>query len=284
MFGLATLVFLLVLFTLLYALYRRRGADGVAEPTPVHSTRWIVAGGVALPVVVLIFLFILTLRTMAAFAATQPGLTVEVIGHEWWWEVRYPDQRITTANEIHIPAGQPVLFKVTSADVNHSLWVPQLHGKIDLIAGQINSIMIQADRPGTYRGQCAEYCGMEHALMAFLVIADSPAQWTAWVDQQRQPLPAATDERTVKAEQVFATKCAQCYALQGTGATSDVGPDLTHLASRRTLAAGVLQNTPDNLANWIITPRSFKPGAKMPPIQLDKASLQAIVAYLERLK
>jgi cytochrome c oxidase subunit 2 len=199
--------------------------------------------------------------------------------------VRYPASGFVTANEIHIPVGQPVRFELASEDVVHNLWVPELLGKFDLIPGKTNVTWIQADQPGEYMGLCAEYCGIQHARMRFVVIAVPPEQFAAWLDGQRQPAAAPTDSPQLRGQQVFlAADCGTCHTIAGTNIAERVGPDLTHLASRRTLGAGSLANNRGNLAGWLLNPQSIKPGNKMPPTALSGEDLQALLAYLESLK
>jgi cytochrome c oxidase subunit 2 len=228
--------------------------------------------------------FVVMLHDMAALSAAgrDPTLTVEVTGHDWWWEVRYPDRHVTTANEIHILVGQPVRLVLRSADVIHSFWVPQLAAKTDLIPGKTNVTWLQARVAGTYRGQCAEYCGLQHAHMALLVVADPPEAFAAWVRQQRATATAPGAPLAASGRAVFErSSCAACHSIGGTTARGTIGPNLTHLGSRHTIGAGTLPNTPDNLAAWITDPQAAKPGAAMPPQPLTPQELRALVAYLE---
>jgi cytochrome c oxidase subunit 2 len=207
----------------------------------------------------------------------------------WWWEVQYADtsvhDRFTTANEIHVPVGEPVLFLLTSSDVIHSMWVPNLAGKKDLIPGYTQSFWFRADTAGTYRGQCAEFCGHQHAKMAMFIIAEPRDQYQQWVASQRDTAWAPADSVAEHGRQVFMTgTCAMCHSIEGTSAGSHAGPDLTHLASRRTIAAGTLPNTRGNLAGWIVDPQRIKPGAKMPPNFLRPDDLDALLTYLQSLK
>jgi cytochrome c oxidase subunit 2 len=227
-------------------------------------------------------------RTLSAQPGAHP-LTIEVTGHQWWWEVQYADTsahgRFTTANEIHVPIGRPVLFLLSASDVIHSIWVPNLGGKKDLIPGYTQSVWFQADTPGVYRGQCAEFCGLQHAKMAMFVIADPPAQYDRWASQQRETASTPTDSVQRRGREVFmTTTCAMCHAIEGTEAGSHNGPDLTHLASRRTIAAGTLPNTRGHLAGWIVDPQGIKPGVRMPPNTLTPNDLDALLTYLQSLK
>jgi cytochrome c oxidase subunit 2 len=283
MLALATLIFVGVLGLLLLALFRRRDAAG--QGRPADGRLFIVGGGIALPLTVLTALFALTLWTMSALAAPATTLTVRVTGWQWWWEVHYPDEGFYTANEIYIPVGRPVRLELASGDVVHNFWVPELQGKFDLVPGRTQATWLQADEPGVFQGMCAEYCGMQHAKMRFVVVALPPDEYAAWAERQRQPAPAPADELALRGQQIFlGSACVYCHAVAGTNATSRFGPDLTHLASRRTIAAGVLANNRGNLAGWILNPQTLKPGNKMPPTALDGEELQALLAYLESLE
>ncbi len=301
MLGLGTAVWVLVMVLLVVSLFRKRRTQEQAE-SPIQIEReharatnvWIIGGGIVLPVVVLSIVFAFTvnaMRALGALAATVPadGLTVEITGHQYWWSVRYPDQPMTTvfttANELRIPVGQPVTVRLTSADVIHSFWVPELHGKLDLIPGRVNTLVIQADRAGDYLGLCAEFCGIQHAKMGFVVVAEPADQFAVWLAQQAQPAAEPTDPLAIAGRQVFlGSRCVYCHAVAGTPAAADVGPDLTHLASRRTLAAAALPNTRGHLAGWLVDPQHIKPGNKMPPSDLTSDDLQALLAYLEGLR
>jgi cytochrome c oxidase subunit II len=215
---------------------------------------------------------------------------VRITGHQWWWEVQYPDavpsNTFTTANEVHIPVGKLVKFEIRSMDVIHSFWVPNLHGKKDMIPGHDTSLWIKPDRVGTFVGECAEFCGLQHAKMRFTVVVDPPEQYAAWLEAQRKP--AANPQTTEQEEgrQVFMTRgrCFMCHSVVGTPAMSRLGPDLTHIASRPTIAAGTLPNTPGHLAGWIVDPQGIKPGSRMSQNPLAPADLQNLLAYLKSLK
>ena len=291
LFSVASFVVVLVTVLLLVALFRKRRDDS-ADPQ-LHSDRerglmWFVGLlGAAFPIAVLGTLmgFNIYTENVITARAQAPTRVIEVIGHRWWWEVIYPQEGITTANELHIPAGESVQIKVTTKDVIHSFWVPQLNGKIDTIPGQTNTISIQADQPGAFRGQCGEYCGLQHAKMAFWVVADAPEDYQAWVSQQRLAAPNPKGGNALKGQQIFlGSACVYCHAIKGTNASSRLGPDLTHLASRRTIGAGALPNTEGNLAGWIVNPQTVKPGNKMPPMYLEAHDLQSLLAYLKTLE
>jgi cytochrome c oxidase subunit 2 len=216
-------------------------------------------------------------------------LTIEITGHQWWWEIRYLDADasniFSTANEIHIPVGVPVTFNLRAADVIHSFWVPNLSGKKDLIPGKLASIWLQADRPGSYRGQCAEYCGAQHAHMALWIIAESQDQFEVWRRNQMQSaLPTAGDSQR-RGQQVFlSSSCVMCHAINGTPAGSNVGPNLTHVGSRSMIAAATLQNTREHLQQWVTNSQAIKPGNKMPQNDLAADDLQALLDYLQSLR
>jgi cytochrome c oxidase subunit 2 len=293
LFGVTATVFVLVLIALVAALAARRSAREGDPGHPSGERRRFRAVAVAtgLTVAVLLGLLVASVSTGRALASlTAPqALTLEVVGHQWWWEVHYldPDSSgsFVTANEIHIPVGKPILIRTIGRDVIHSLWIPNLHGKRDLIPGHSSVIWLQADRPGLYRGQCAEFCGWQHAHMALDVYADPPDRFAAWVAAQRQSAPAPKTPLDQRGEQVFlAAPCPLCHTVQGTGANGQNAPDLTHLASRRTLAAGTLPNTRDALAGWILDPASAKPGNHMPATSLDPGDLQALLSYLGTLR
>jgi cytochrome c oxidase subunit 2 len=237
--------------------------------------------------VVLSGVLALTVNTLLALSAPAEAddTVVEVIGHQFWWEVRYPQHNVLTANEIHIPAGVPVRVHLGSQDVIHSFWVPELHGKLDMIPGQTNSFWLQADNPGEYKGICAEFCGTQHAKMLFLVVAQPPDEFAAWLEQQQQPAAVPAEPLAQQGLQVFlAAGCVECHAVRGTDATGNLGPDLTHIASRRTLGAGILPNNPGNLGGWIADPQHIKPGNLMPDSPLTGEELQALLAYMATLR
>jgi cytochrome c oxidase subunit 2 len=265
------------------------GPDSAPVERPVADTSWITIG-VGISAFVLFLSAVWTMATLAQIGRPpqEPAFTVEVIGHQWWWEIRYvsdqPARNFTTANEIHIPVGETVAVKLISRDVIHSFWVPALGGKTDLIPGQTNVTWMEADKPGVYRGQCAEYCGLQHAHMALTVVAQAPEAFEAWRSAQLEPAPEANTERVQAGLTAFIQKCGICHTVRGTRAKGIVGPDLSHLMERRTLAAGTLSNTPGNLAGWIADPQHVKPGNKMPQPQLSAAELLSILAFLKTLE
>ncbi|MDQ6828187.1 MAG: cytochrome c oxidase subunit II [Gemmatimonadota bacterium] len=276
---------------LLVALARKRHEQSGEVQRLGRPLPWIVVGGVVLPAIILVPAFAYTVYTQARIAdpPSRPAATIHVIGHRWWWEVRYvgggADQTVVTANEIHVPVGQPVQLELTSDDVIHSFWVPRLAGKMDLIPGQRNTMWLRADSAGTYWGQCAEYCGLQHAHMDFIVVADAPAAYAAWRTAQLAAATAPSDSLTKRGLAVFlGSPCATCHAIRGADALGRIGPDLTHLQSRQTLGAGALSNTRANLAQWIADAQSIKPGSGMPPIALPLSDSRALLAYLETLR
>jgi cytochrome c oxidase subunit 2 len=283
-----TAVYVLVMIALLAGIARRRREVEVVDER--HLGRW-VGGATAVSIVVLLGLLVASVSTSSALEslARPDALSIDLVGYQWWWQVKYsnpqPSRQVTTANEIHIPVGQPVRIRATSRDVIHSFWVPALHGKKDLIPGHDTELWIRADWPGIYRGQCAEFCGWQHAHMALLVIAESPGQFTVWLEGQRRLGTPPASPLQERGRAVFESQaCPLCHTVQGTGAAGSAGPDLTHLASRRTLAAGTLANTPGNLGGWIADPQSIKPGNRMPAVALGSDDLGALLAYLEVLR
>lgn len=248
----------------------------------------ILGGGVAAPFVVALALTTWGLMVdRTVLAAGEDDLVIEVTGHRWWWEVHYPDYEFTTANEIYIPVGRAVRIQLTSVDVIHSFWVPALGGKADLVPGRTNQVFIEADHAGRYRGQCAEYCGIQHAQMRVFVVALAPEQFDEWAEAQRAPAADPEDEEAFElGRETFLTAgCAGCHSVRGhEGAVGSGGPDLTHLQSRETIAAGTLPNTRDDLEKWIRDPQGPKPGALMPTLGLSREELDALLAYLEALE
>ena len=284
MFWMGSATYGLVLLALLVAVVRsrKRRKPGTAPPTFL-----IWAGGVVLPAAVVGVLTVLSfIATREASPAGNPGrgaLQIEVVGHKFWWEVRYPDEGIVTANEITIPAGRPVDLVMESADVIHSMWIPRLHGKVDMVPGRITRLQLQADEPGIYPGRCAEYCGTQHAGMAISVEALEPEAYQDWVDDRRSAVAPAPG--VAAGQEVFMTTgCAECHAVEGTEARGTLGPDLTHLMSRRTLGAGRVPNNRGFLGGWVVDPQGIKPGNLMPPTALEAQQLIDLLDYLETLE
>jgi cytochrome c oxidase subunit 2 len=297
MFSIILGVYVVVLAWLGTAVVRSRaGLPQVEIPPQVNPqadrrmTRVVATAIGATVVLILVMLTasVLTGHAIANLNSKNP-VSIQIIGHQWWWEVRYEatqaDQTVITANEIHIPVGQPVVIKTSSADVIHSFWAPNLHGKRDLIPGYQNALWIQADEEGTFRGQCAEFCGHQHAHMGFFVVAEPADKFNAWLARQVSTPPEPVDPVAKQGEQVFLSHtCVMCHTIRGSGAGAKLGPDLTHIASRMTIAAGTLPNTRGNLAGWIVDSQSIKPGNKMPPNPLKSDDLNALLTYLETLQ
>lgn len=278
----SVLVWLAVLAIAWHALRRRRPADA-------RRAHWLIlAGGVATPTVVLGALLAWGLVLMPRLRAAVPAdaLHVAVSGEQWWWRVRYEDAGVETANEIRIPVGRPVALSLTSPDVIHSFWVPALAGKVDMIPGRSNTLVLQADRPGTFRGVCAEFCGASHAQMRLLVVAMPPDAFARWLEAQAAPAAAAPDGPAAQGRAAFLRNgCGACHAVRGTAATGSVGPDLTHVGSRLELAAGALPNDAESLRRWIERPHAAKPEALMPRFDmLPPAEVRAIATWLEGLR
>lgn len=267
---------------------RAEFSDGLPVVRTGGGLGWIYAGLIATTIALAAYT-VWTVNILAAIAdpAEEPLVTIEVVGHQWWWEVRYtggdPEQVFETANEIHIPAGEPVRLRLRSADVIHSFWVPALSGKTDLIPGQVNETWIEADEAGVYRGQCAEYCGEQHAHMALRVFADPPEAFAEWRRGQLALAQPPETETAQAGQRQFNLHCGACHRIRGTVAGGELGPDLTHLMSRTTIAANTLPNTPGHLSGWIANPQTIKPGSKMPRLDISGPQLDAIRAYLTAL-
>ena len=255
----------------------------------VSGVRWIVIG-VGISTVALFGSIVWTMVVLADVNSPnqKPALTIEMTGQQWWWQARYlgnqPSRILTTANEIHIPVGKPVRVKLQSTDVIHSFWVPALTGKTELIPGLTNYTWLEASRPGVYAGQCSEYCGLQHAHMGLLVIAQKPADFKAWLDTQLKPAAAPASQVAMRGEKEFVNRCGICHTVRGTEAHGILGPDLTHVMSRKMLASNTLRNTPANLAGWIANPQGQKPGTKMPNLPLSGQQLNDILTYVRTLK
>lgn len=293
--ALTSILTLVMGFLIVVGALRRRGS--LAEHAPIDEgggTTWILVGGLGIPVAVLVGLFLLTVVTLGNVPdeaeADAAEVVIEVTGHQWWWHVTYvdsiPSRRFTTANEIHIPVGRKVRIDLRSADVIHSLWVPRLHGKLDAIPGQANRLVLEATEAGVYAGECAEYCGLQHTHMRFLVVAEPPGEYERWAERQREPAREPTTEHQARGREVFEnTACGMCHTVRGTRARGGVGPDLTHLASRRTLASGTFPNREAWLHAWVVNAQSLKPGVRMPSLGMyDGETLHALAAYLESLE
>ena len=285
------LIFLVVFLLLAYVVVkfgRRTGEDG-REPAQVYGSTQIELAWTIIPVLIVVVLFLATARVIHAVQdAPKPETAVEVtaIGHQFWWEFRYPALGVVTANELHVPVSEatrrtPTFLKLLSADTDHSFWVPQLAGKTDLIPNRVNEMWIEPHQTGTYVGQCAQYCGTQHAKMLLRVFVDTPEGFEEWVRLQKQP----PGEAQSAGRRVFeATACVNCHAVGGTAAKGVFGPDLTHLMSRQTIASGAAENNPENLRLWIQNPDAIKPGSRMPAMKLSDTDLDAVVSYLQTLR
>lgn len=285
-------IFLVVAGLLAYVLirYRQREQDADAEPAQIYGSNQIELSWTVIPILIVVVLFLSTARiVLGTESAPKPATALDVvaIGHQYWWEFHYPSLGITTANELHVPTSiatspTPTYLELSSADTDHSFWVPRLAGKTDLIPNRINRMWIDPSTPGLYLGQCAQYCGVEHAKMLLRVYVQSPADFARWVEQQKQP--GVQDARVAEGRSIFENNtCANCHAITGTRGKGRFGPDLTHLASRDTLASGIVANTAANLKVWIDNPDTFKPGSLMPPMHLSGHDMDALVAYLDTL-
>ena len=287
------IIFLVVFSLLVYCIIKfgAKKGDTSREPAQVYGSTQIELAWTVIPIVIVVVLFMASSRVIHAIQdAAKPAAAVDVIcvGHQFWWESRYPALGVVTANELHIPVSDsshptPTFLKLLSADTDHSFWIPQLNGKTDLIPNRVNEMWLDPHQTGMFLGQCAQYCGTQHAKMLLRVYVDSPEAFAAWVQAQKQP--AITDQSVAAGRRVFeTTACINCHAISGTPANGRFGPDLTHLMSRATLASGAADNTRENLRLWIQDPDAIKPGSLMPAMKLSDADLEALVSYLETLR
>jgi len=287
------IIFVVVSTLLVYSIskFRAKSASANSEPAQVYGSTQIELAWTIIPVLIVVVLFLATARVLHAVQdAAKPANAVEVtvIGHQFWWEYRYPQLGVVTANELHIPINDPAhpaptFLRLLSADTDHSFWIPQLAGKTDLIPNHPNSMWMDPQRTGTFLGQCAQYCGTQHAKMLLRVSVDTPEDFAKWVSEQRRP--AFAEERVAVGKRIFeTTACINCHSINGTVANGRFGPDLTHLMSRSTIAAGAAANTPENLRLWIQNPEAIKRGSLMPAMQLSKSDLDALMGYLETLR
>jgi cytochrome c oxidase subunit 2 len=289
MLGVATIVFLGAVAMLLIGWFKRGvpGLPFVGERENVTEAAVLVFG-IGIPIVILVVLFwvsdVYLIKQTSPPVPRTTAMTVDVVGEQWWWRAVYPGG-VVTANEIHIPARTRVNVVTTTADVIHSFWVPALNRKIDTIPGRQNRVLLYASSPGVFRGQCSQFCGFQHAHMAFLVIAQTPAAYRAWLKQTAATAPKPTSPRAQAGQRLFmSSQCASCHRIAGTAAQGTVGPDLTHVASRSTLASDTIPNKRDELAAWIANPQAIKPGTRMPDLGLSPAQVAELVSYLETLR
>jgi cytochrome c oxidase subunit 2 len=283
--AIAAVIFAIVLFGVIYSSIRYRHRRGQGEPPQKTGNLYLEITWTLIPTLILAVVFVYMLRVMKitnASASTQEDLIV--IGHQWWWEVRYPKDNVVTANEIHLPIGKRMLVRLESADVIHDLWIPQLGNKMDLVPGQTNWMYLQADKPGIFLGTCAEFCGADHALMHVEAIAQSQQDYDAWIKAQSQQAVTPELAQSAGAQLFLKLPCQSCHTISGLPSFGDIGPNLSHVASRNTLAAGVLRNTPENLADWLRNPQTIKPGNYMPNLGLTDTQINDLVTFLENLK
>jgi len=281
------LIFVVVAGAIAYAIFRFRWREGEPDPKQFAGSEKVEIIWTVIPFLIVVFLFVLTLRGMnRADPPPAPSPDLVVTGHQFWWEAQYPASGAVTANEIHVPIGKPLSVRLDSKDVLHEFWVPELARKMTTVPGQLNHIWLQADKPGVYIGTCSEFCGTQHAWMRILVVADEPSKFEQWQRAQLQPGQAPTSEAAAKGLALFQTStCINCHAIRGVaGADARVAPDLTHVASRRQLAAGLLENTPANMRRWLKNPQHIKPGALMPDFNFTDQQLDQLGAYLETLR
>ncbi len=287
------IIFVVVFTLLVYSVIKFRGRAGDAgrEPPQVYGSTQIELAWTIIPILIVVVLFLATARVIHAVQdAPQPPGAIEVtaIGHQYWWEFRYPKLGVVTANELHIPVSDPAnptptFLTLLSADTDHSFWIPELAGKTDLVPNHPNRMWMDPQRTGIFLGQCAQYCGVQHAKMLLRVSVDSPEDFAAWVHGQQQP--AVEDTSVATGRRVFQSNaCMNCHGVGGTAANGRFGPDLTHLMTRATIASGAAKNTPENLRLWVQNPNAIKPGALMPAMQLNDADLDAVVSYMETLR
>jgi cytochrome c oxidase subunit 2 len=291
--GITGVIFVVVASLLVYAVVKFRVTPENAdrEPAQVYGSTQIELAWTIVPILIVLVLFAATARVIHAIQdAPQPPTAVEItaIGHQFWWEYRYPAFGVVTANELHVPVSdssrpRPAVLTLLSADTDHSFWIPQLAGKTDLIPNRVNHLWMDPRRPGIFLGQCAQYCGVQHAKMLQRVSVDTPDEFDEWIRVQQQP--AREDESATSGRRVFeTTACINCHTVRGTAANGRFGPDLTHLMSRATLASGAAGNTPENLRVWLRDPEAIKPGSLMPAMKVSDAELDALVRYMQSLR
>lgn len=293
--GVAILVFILVLGAFTVALRRAPASDDSAKieltPAATRARRRAVGAASALTLITLVVLLVMSVVTGRALASlsSKDALSIQIVGRRWWWEVTYvesiPANMVRTAYEVHVPVGRPVELRILSSDVIHSLWVPNLGPKRDLIPGKNTTVLLRADRAGTYDGMCAEYCGLQHANMRIRFVADPPDEFQEWLNRMRAPARAPITEAERHGQEVFLqTRCVSCHAIRGAGAFATVGPDLTHLAARPAIAMGTLANDSAHLRDWLVDPQRAKPGVIMPPAGVSDGDVDALVSYLRSLE
>ena len=282
-FWIAVAIFFFVVAVLIYSLIRFRDRPGREMPVQIHGSTPLEIGWTLAPTLLLGIISIFTIATLVQINNTPKGaMQVNVIAHQWWWEFDYPEYKITTADQLHIPAGTPVRINLHSDDVVHAFWVPSLAGKTEVIPNHDNGLWLNAYQPGVYSAQCTEFCGEEHALMRFEVVSQSQADFNTWVKQQQTPPPPALDQKDAGQQAFMNGPCIACHTIDGTSAQGKIGPNLTHFGSRTWFEE--MDNTPENVAKWLHDPQAIKPGNKMPNYHLSDQDIQSLVAFLESLK
>lgn len=280
MFTALAAAFVIVMGLTFYAISRAPKTDAA----PGGAARFVVISGIVVPAVILIGMLVYSLQTTRALRGGGDPPAIRITGYQWWWDVRYLEHGIVSANELYLPVGRDVELELRARDVVHSFWVPNLHGKVDMLPETVNRITLRADRPGTWRGQCAEFCGRQHALMALRVVALPPEDYERWLAERRRPAPTVAQPDLRRGEEVFfRASCHVCHAIQDNRADGRIGPDLTHLGSRLTLGAGAIENTREDLMRWIDDPQAVKPGSLMPRTPLRPEDREALVDYLQSL-
>lgn len=284
-FGIAVVIFVGVEAALIFAVLRFRERPDRPEPDQNSGNLRLEIAWTAAPAIILLGIFVAMISTMNAVAQPQPdALRVKVVGYQWWWEIQYPDLGITTATDLHVPVGQPVRVELVAGDVIHSFWAPELFGKTDVIPGRSNWTQFTASLPGNFRGACAEFCGVQHANMGFVIMAEPREEFDRWVLQMRAPAVAAAGQAARGEQALLSGGCVSCHTIDGTRAQGKIGPNLTHFASRQSIAGLTRQNNPEALASWLKNPQAVKPGSRMPDLGLSQETIQDLVAYLESLK
>lgn len=283
-FGIAVVVFIIVEAVLVYTVIRFRRRPG-REAAQFHGNTKVEVILTLIPTLILAGLAVPTVKAIADLAKEPEGaLEITVTGRQFWWQYEYLDADVVTANELHIPTGQPILVNLEATDVIHSFWIPKLTGTQDAVPGRTNRMQFEATEPGTYWGQCKEFCGLSHANMRLRVIAQEPEEFEQWLAEQQQPAAASVSGAAAEGKDIFLQTCASCHTVKGTDAQGTTGPDLTHFAGRGTFAGAMFENTTENLKRWIDAPRAMKPGAQMPDYGLSAAEIDAVVAYLQTLE
>jgi len=284
----ATAIFVLVMSFFIYSIIRYRARPGAPEPVQRHGNSALEIAWTVIPTVVLLGVLATTLYTLLSAIQQPTGvktISVTAIGHQWWWEFKYDGQNITTADELHVPVNTVIHVNLVSDNVIHSFWIPDLAGKTDVIPGHDNAMWFKSDTPGAYRGECAEFCGTQHANMDFEVVVDPQSTYDAWIANQKLPAGKPTSALAVEGSALFASKqCIGCHVINGVNSGNLIGPNLTHFASRQLIAGGVLDNTNPNLATWLRNPQAVKNGVDMPNLNLSQSEIDALVAYLDTLK